>query len=79
MLSPYEVGREIGYTAQEDLKPLIVVTRGVEGTIGSLVFSVPAFQDSPGFYLHFCPWITTGRLWHHKVLCFRQWWYVSAM
>ena len=57
MPSPYEVGGETGYTAQEDLKSIYSYNTG-EGRMIRVWFSVPAFQDSPWFYLLCCPWVT---------------------
>jgi len=56
--SPYGVGGETGYTAQEDVKSINSYNTGEGRTIGS-GFSLPAFQDPPWFYLLFCPWVAT--------------------
>ena len=58
MPSPYGVGRETGYTAQEDLESINSYNTG-EGRMIRVRFSVPAFQDLPWFYLLCCPWVTT--------------------
>ena len=58
MPSPYGVGRETGYTAQEDLESINSYNTG-EGRMIRVRFSVPAFQDPPWFYLLCCPWVTT--------------------
>ena len=52
--SPYGVGGETGYTAQEDLKSINCYNTGEGRMIGS-GFSVPAFQDPPWFYQLFHP------------------------
>ena len=52
--SPYGVGGETGYTAQEDLKSINCYNTGEGRMIGS-GFSVPAFQDPPWFYRLFNP------------------------
>ena len=57
MPSPYGVGRETGYTAQEDLESINSYNTG-EGRMIRVRFSVPAFQDPPWFYLLCCPWVT---------------------
>ena len=59
--SPYGVGAETGYTAQEDLKSVNNYNM-VEGKMKRSVFSIPAFQDPPWFYLLFRPRITTHTL-----------------
>ena len=56
--SPYGVGAETGYTAQEDLKSVNNYNM-VEGKMKRSVFSIPAFQDPLWFYLLFHPWVTT--------------------
>ena len=56
--SPYGVGGETGYSAQEDLKSTNSYTMGEGRTIGS-GFSVPAFRDPPWFSLLFHSWVTT--------------------
>ena len=57
-LSLCGVGEETGYTIQKDMKSInSYKTR--EGRTKRSVFSVPAFQDSPWFYLLFWPWVTT--------------------
>ena len=60
--SPYGVGGETGYTAQEDLKSINSDNMGEGRTIKS-GFSIPASQDPPWFYLLFHPLITTSSTW----------------
>ena len=54
--SPYGVGGKTGYTAQENLKSVNSDNMGEGRMIGS-IFSIPAFQDPPWFYLLFRPWV----------------------
>ena len=62
MPSPYGVGGETGYTAQEDLKSINSDNMGEGRTIKS-GFSISASQDPPWFYLLFHPWITSSSTW----------------
>ena len=55
--SPYGLGGETGYTAQENLKSVSSDTMGEGGRSGSgslFLYSVP-----PWFSLHFCLWVST--------------------
>ena len=58
--SPYVVGGEAGYTAQEDLKSFNSYSMGEGKPVRVWLFS-PALQDPPWFYLLFHPWVTTYR------------------
>ena len=57
MPSPYGVGGETGYIAQEDLKSVNRYNMG-EGRTIRVWFFIPVFQDHLWFYLLFCPWVT---------------------
>ena len=54
----YEIGRETGYTDQEDMKSVNSYSIGEGKKIR--VWFFPAFQDPPWFYLLFHPWVTTS-------------------
>ena len=54
--SPYGVGVESGYIAQEDLKFINNYNIGAGRMIRAWVFCI---LRPPWFYLLFCPWVTT--------------------